>query len=1147
MLPNRLSAESLGGAFAELKKAVDGGARCIVTGAAKNARRHIACTCGRFVLYVAPDRVQAAEAREILADYFGGRVVFIPEQRDTLVNSKLNFSESAAMRAGALADILTGEAVAATISAESLLDWFPDAELFKRSIKKLKKGDEIAPEVLEDILTDGGYKRTSSPEKVGEFSRRGDVMDIWTGSSDLPARIEFFGDEIESVRLFAPDTMLSVRETDELTVSPRSDILVSKNGVIRARNALNSERRNAYRELGEIIGEQLEKLASDPTDPALVWSVPFLDERGTVFDYIPAGGVIVFDDPGAIYDKINLTRDQHLTRVKALRESGSVSAKHADAICEPSAIVAAAAARGRILGFQQLLQVNPLFSPEKILTISSPQLTQYYLNFESLYTDVSQSMLIGRQVIIFAGDEGTAKTLGTYFDERGYSVHITEDLSDKYPLLLVPTRLKRGFSYPDYGLVVIGTEDVLRKEKIRQKASVRRRQFVMPEKGDYVVHERHGIGIFDGMQTLTTSLGTRDYFCILYKGGDKLYLPTDRLDEVEKYTGAQKPHIHSMKSHEFEKIKERVRHSVKEMAIDLKSLYEKRLHAKGHVYEPDTVWQKELEDAFPFTPTDDQLVATAEIKSDMESGKVMDRLLVGDVGFGKTEVAVRAIFKTVIEGKQAAVLAPTTILANQHYQTISSRLGPFGIKIDLLSRLVSSKDISGALKRIKSGQTSVVVATHRLLGKDVVFHDLGLMVLDEEQRFGVEHKEKIKALKNNVNVLSMSATPIPRTLHMSLSGIRDISVLETPPEGRLPVETYVVELTDSLIKDACMREVGRGGQVYILFNRVMGIEKFTEHVASLLGESVRIIYAHGQMPPNVLNERIQAFYDKKADILIATAIIENGIDIPDANTLIVVDADKFGLGELYQLRGRVGRSPKLAYAYFTVREGSVITDDAAKRLEALTSFTELGSGFRIAMRDLEIRGAGNVLGKEQHGNMERVGYDMYCRILKESIDELTGNGKSTEGYFEVTMEVEGDAELDREYISDPNARVAFYKRAATLDSKKEMYDFISETEDVYGKAPDSARLLAKIGLCKNLAKRAGIKKVVSTKNGAGLEFNDASVYKNTAVLDALEKFSSVAVLTPRAFPVILFKYKGLDAGERFDNIFEFLCEVASRG
>lgn len=1146
MLPNKLLPDSLGGAFQELKTALDNGKKCIVTGAAKNARRHISCATGRFVLFVAPDRMQAVEAQEILADYYGGRVVFIPEQRDALVNSKLNFSESAAQRAGALADILTGEAVAATVSAESLLDWFPDINLFKKAIKRLKTGEEIPPEILEDVLTDGGYKRTAAPERVGEFSRRGDVLDVWTSALDMPARIEFFGDEIESIRLFAPDTMLSVREINELIISPRSDILVSKNGVIRAQNELLNERRNAYRELGEIIGAQLEKLTADPTDPALVWSLPFLDERGTVFDYIPEGGVLVFDDPRAVYDKIVLTREQHLTRVRALRESGSVSSRHSNAISSPEKVVSAVSSFNRVLGFQQLLQANPLFNAQKILTISSPQLTRYHLNLEALKTDVSQAMIVGRQVIVFAGDEGTAKTLSGFFEERGLSAHITEDLSDTYPLLLVPKRLKHGFSYPDYGLVVIGTEDVLKKGSVRQKASVKRRQFVMPAKGDYVVHERHGIGIFDGMQTLTTSLGTRDYFCILYKGGDKLYLPTDRLDEVERYTGAQKPHIHSMKSHEFEKVKERVRNSVKQMAIDLKSLYEKRLHAKGHVYEPDTVWQKELEDAFPFTPTDDQLVATAEIKSDMESGKVMDRLLVGDVGFGKTEVAVRAIFKTVVEGKQAAVLAPTTILANQHFQTIASRLEPFGIKIDLLSRLVSSKDISGALKRIKSGETSVVVATHRLLGKDVVFHDLGLLVLDEEQRFGVEHKEKIKALKTNVNVLSMSATPIPRTLHMSLSGIRDISVLETPPEGRLPVETYVVELTDSLLKDACMREVGRGGQVYILFNRVQGIEKFTEHVGELLGDGVRIIYAHGQMPPNMLNERIQAFYDKKADILIATAIIENGIDIPDANTLIVVDADRFGLGELYQLRGRVGRSPKLAYAYFTVREGAVITEEAAKRLEALTSYTELGSGFRIAMRDLEIRGAGNVLGKEQHGNMERVGYDMYCRILKESIEELTGTAKNTEGYFEVTMEVEGDAELDREYISDPDARVAFYKRAASLENLKEMRSFLSDTEDVYGKAPESAKLLAKIGLAKNLAKRLGVKKVVSTKNGAGLEFKDSAVYKNTAVLDALERFSTVAVLTPRAFPVILFKAKGLSAEERFDNVFDFLIAATSK-
>ena len=1147
MLPNRLLPSNMGGAFSEFHEALKSGKKCAVFGASKYSRRHLAGAAGGFVLYIAADRTAAREAAETLADYYGGKVVFIPERQDTLVNAKVNLSAGAAERAGALAEILTGDADMAVMSAEALTDWFPKRELFAAAVRVLHTGETISPETVEDILTSGGYRRVSEVEKTGEYARRGDVLDVWSPVEEMPARLDFFDDEIESVRLFAPDTMLSVREIKKITICPFSDMILSAKGVERAAAALMAEKRRAYRELGSIIDDQLEKLASDPGDPALAWSLPFIDEKDTFAEYIPEGGTVVLDDPRAIYDKLGYLGSAHLNRVKALKESGSVTASHAESIVKREQVSEALNGMKRVAVFQTLAATNPLFKPEAIFTIKSIALPQYTLNPGSLVADVQNAVATGRQALVYSGDEGAANTLKEFFRENGSGAKITSDEDDPYPVLIIPKKLKRGFSYPEAKIFVAGTDDILKKSAEVRRATSAKRRFVMPEKGDYVVHEHHGIGIYDGMHTLTTSLGTRDYFCILYKGGDKLFLPTDRLDEVERYTGGAKPVVHRMGSRDFERVKERVKASVKAMAIDLRSLYEKRLKARGHVYGADTVWQKELEDSFPFTPTDDQLIATAEAKRDMESGKVMDRLLVGDVGFGKTEVAVRIIFKTIIEGKQAAILAPTTILANQHFATLSSRFREFGIKIDLLSRLVSRKDINEALERIKTGKTSVVVATHRLLGKDVVFNDLGLLVLDEEQRFGVEHKEKLKALKNNVNVLSMSATPIPRTLHMALTGIRDISVLETPPVGRLPVETYVVELTDALIRDVCMREIMRGGQVYILFNRVGGIERFHRRVSELLGDKARCIYAHGQMTPGELNEKIRAFYDKEADVLIATAIIENGIDIPDANTLIVVDADRFGLSELYQLRGRVGRSVNLAYAYFTVSEGKVMTSNAEKRLEALTSFTELGSGFRVAMRDLEIRGAGNILGKEQHGNMEKVGYDMYVRLLKESVEELaSGKALPPEGYSEVNMEIQGNAELDRGYITDPAARVAFYKRAASLKTDEEKRVFLEETEDIYGKAPPSAIFLASIGLAKNLAKKIGAVTVVSKKEGSGLRFKDRSALNNESLFAALDEFKNEAVLIPADPPSIVFKNDDVsDNARRLDRILRFLLKAAS--
>jgi transcription-repair coupling factor (superfamily II helicase) len=563
---------------------------------------------------------------------------------------------------------------------------------------------------------------------------------------------------------------------------------------------------------------------------------------------------------------------------------------------------------------------------------------------------------------------------------------------------------------------------------------------------------------------------------------------------------------------------------------------------KGHKYQPDTPWQKELEESFEFTETDDQLIAISEIKEDMEKGKVMDRLLCGDVGFGKTEVAIRAIFKTVMEGKQAAILSPTTILCQQHYNTIKQRFAPFGIKIDMLSRFVSQEYIKEALKRIEKGETNVIVATHRILSKDVVFHDLGLLVLDEEQRFGVEHKEKIKVLKNNVNVLALSATPIPRTLHMALSGIRDISTLETPPVNRLPVETYVVEYSDTLVQDAVRRELARNGQVFILYNRVTGIENFYNHIVDILDDNARVIYAHGQMATHELEEKIRAFYEKEANVLICTTIIENGIDLPDANTLIVIDSDMLGLAEMYQLRGRVGRSHNLAYAYFTVRESKVLTENAVKRLDAIMGFTELGSGFKVAMQDLEIRGAGNILGREQHGNMEKVGYDMYVKLLAETVGEL--KGEALKPRKEIEISADGDVSLPKEYITDSERRVKFYKGVSLLSSLEEKKELIDEITDIYGKPPESVKLLITIGLVKNLAQKIDAKRIVATHEGLAIYFHDNGLYKNERVFKALSEFANSAVLSPSDPPLIIFDNKRKTPAQRLELLESFLLKAA---
>ncbi|MDD3946399.1 MAG: transcription-repair coupling factor [Clostridia bacterium] len=1144
MLPKVFSLDNMGGDLAALRHSIGQGKNCSVFYAAGASRCHIATGCGKFFLYITPDRISARAAWETLTDFCEKEVALLVEKDDVLIHLQSYVSAALSERMSAITSIYNREVAGAVITAEGLCQYFPDVISFGESTVKIKTGEEISPQELIHKLVLGGYRREELTESVGSFSARGDRVDVWAGNLELPLRIEFFGDTIESLRLFAPDSMLSVRTLEQAVLSPRSDILLSQDKKEAVIKKLSYIRRNAKQKTGEIIDDILHKLELNPSDPSLIWLLPFISDRmATVFDYLPADAVVILDEVKAIDDKIRLANNAHNIRLKSFIEAGEALPEHTKSFL-PRERVYDNAKNFTMLGFQQITSSNPVFEPDALYNIKSLPIPKYSINIQSLASDVANMALNEGKVYIYTGTADSAKSIADFLRENGIGSLITETGEGRHDVLIIPRKLSRGFNYPKYHLAVIGTDDIIRKSGARNKSAARKRQaFVMPVKGDYVVHDNHGIGMSEGVVSVETRGGKRDYYVVLYKGGDKLYLPVDQLDSLEKYTGGGTPSLHKLGGKEFERVKERVKASIKKMAIDLVGLYEKRLNLKGHKYQPDTPWQKELEDSFEFTETDDQLIAIAEIKEDMEKGKVMDRLLCGDVGFGKTEVAIRAVFKTVMEGKQAAILAPTTILCQQHFNTVKQRFHDFGIKIDVLSRFVSQDYIKEALKRIASGETNVVVATHRLLSKDVVFQDLGLLVLDEEQRFGVEHKEKIKVLKNNINVLSLSATPIPRTLHMALSGIRDISTLETPPNNRLPVETYVVEYSDTLVQDAIRRELARNGQVFILFNHVVGIEKFYSHIVDILDDNAEVIYAHGQMPSHELEEKIRAFYNKDANVLISTTIIENGIDLPDANTLIVIDSDMLGLAELYQLKGRVGRSFNLAYAYFTVRESKVLTENAVKRLDAIAGLTELGSGFKVAMQDLEIRGAGNIMGREQHGNMEKVGYDMYTRLLNETVGELRGGVRKPRKEIEIVAD--GDVSLPQEYITDSEQRVKFYKSVSLLSSAEDKRELLDELTDVYGKPPESVTLLAAVGLIKNLAQTIEVKRLVATDEGLALHFHDNGMYKNEGVFGALSTYADTAVLSPTQPPVIIFNNKNKTPAKRLELLEKFLLAATA--
>lgn len=1144
MLPKVFSLENIGGDLAALKNSIHQNKNCSVFFAAGASRCHISAGLDKFFLYIAPDRISARAARDSLAEFCGRDVALLLEKDDVLINLQSYVSATLSERMGALTSVYNREAAGAVITAEGICQYFPNVISFGESLIKIKAGDEIPMEELISKLVLGGYRRKELTEASGSFSVRGDRLDVWAANLELPLRIEFFGDTIESLRLFAPDSMISVRALNEAIITPRSDILISGDKKEELLKKLQFARRNAKQKTTEIIDDIIRKLEINPSDPSLVWLIPFMtDMMSTIFDYLPGDAVIVWDEIKAIDDKIRLAHNAHNIRLKTFIEAGEALPEHSKSLMAMEKVYGLAK-KFTLLGFQQITSQNPVFEPDALYNIKAMPMPRYSVNMQTLAQDANNIALSGGRVYIFTGNDTAAKAISDFLLENGIASQISPDGEGALrEVIIVTKQVSRGFNYPKYHLAVVGTDEILRKATAKKKSAARKRQaFVMPVKGDYVVHEKHGIGLSEGVVSVETRNGKRDYYVVLYKGGDRLYLPVDQLDSIEKYTGGGTPTLHRIGGKEFERVKERVKSSIKKMAIDLVALYEKRLNMKGHKYQPDTPWQKELEESFEFTETDDQLIAISEIKEDMEKGKVMDRLLCGDVGFGKTEVAIRAIFKTVMEGKQAAILSPTTILCQQHYNTIKQRFAPFGIKIDMLSRFVSQEYIKEALKRIEKGETNVIVATHRILSKDVVFHDLGLLVLDEEQRFGVEHKEKIKVLKNNVNVLALSATPIPRTLHMALSGIRDISTLETPPVNRLPIETYVVEYSDTLVQDAVRRELARNGQVFILYNRVTGIENFYNHIVDILDDNARVIYAHGQMATHELEEKIRAFYEKEANVLICTTIIENGIDLPDANTLIVIDSDMLGLAEMYQLRGRVGRSHNLAYAYFTVRESKVLTENAVKRLDAIMGFTELGSGFKVAMQDLEIRGAGNILGREQHGNMEKVGYDMYVKLLAETVGEL--KGEALKPRKEIEISADGDVSLPKEYITDSEQRVKFYKGVSLLSSLEEKKELIDEITDIYGKPPESVKLLITIGLVKNLAQKIDAKRIVATHEGLAIYFHDNGLYKNERVFKALSEFANSAVLSPSDPPLIIFDNKRKTPAQRLELLESFLLKAA---
>lgn len=1149
MIPEHLTLPHLGGKLSCLsalgdKRLPDGKlSSTAVLRLTEGAKAHLGFAIPAVKLYVTADALSATSIFKKLDSYEKGETIYFPHRDDVLFHRGGVGNKLSRDRIVALSSFVAGSAETLVVSADALVQKLPNPELFDKYSFTVAKEDIIPPQTVAEKLVNSGYVRQDVIAEIGDFSLKGDIIDVYAVDGKA-YRIDFFDELVEEIKQIDVEEMRSVCEVDRVLISPAGEIIFDEDDVEKIKKKLS-----AYPENDNAM-KFADSLHAGANEPSAVWAMPFSDKSYSVFDYIDYAAkksgrqsVVIFDEPKAINEKLAVLGKEFAGRINALAESGEVLPEHNKAVYSYHEFKRAILLRRKV-SFTSLALSNPIFEPTLTLEPKCLPVSKYYLDAGSIYNDLRGFRQSGYKVVLACGSAEKAKAIARSLNEEEVFARFSEDGNttgeDGEGVLVTPLEIESGFCYPHLRILVVGVSECIGKRHGESVIS-HKTQFIAPKQGDYVVHRVHGIGICEGTQMVKTGEFEKEFIVLKYRDGDTLYVSTDQTDSLQKFVGEEHPRLNKLGGKEFEREKEKVRSSVKKLAVNLLELYAIREKKLGFKYSEDTVWQKEFEDDFPYEETVDQLKAIDDIKKDMESGKIMDRVVIGDVGFGKTEVAFRAMFKTIIDAKQAVLLAPTTILARQHYEALKPRLEKFDIDCALLTRLQSTKENNETLKRLEDGTLHVVIATHKVLSSKVKFNDLGLLVLDEEQRFGVDHKEKLKEKYPQVNVLTLSATPIPRTLNMALSGIRDISMLETAPRGRLPVQTYVTHYSDALVKDAVARECARGGQVLILLNDVDGLDLYAQKLHSILDGGVRIITAHGQMNPVELEKRMSAFYDKQYDVLVATTIIENGIDLPDANTLIVLDAGHFGLAQLYQLRGRVGRRGVLAHAYFTIPENGTLSELAEKRLQALLDNVEIGSGFKVALSDLSIRGAGNMLGAEQHGHVEKVGYEMYIELLNETIEELR-TGTTKKEVKDVVMRVDAPAYIREGYVSGRD-KMRIYKEIATVQSLSSRDALVEKLTDVYG-APDKPLLnLINVSLLKNTAKNFDVSKITIDRRGAGASFYDTEIFKNEGLMRAVATHATDTVLTSTIPPTLVFDVNGLPPEERIEKVLNFFLSA----
>lgn len=1092
----------------------------LATGVSGSQKWHLAAAliAERSAVIVTHSELSAKTVFEDINYFFPNRCRLYPSRDSLFYAADVRSSDITRKRFAILAELLAGDGLVLVLSAEALLDRLTPKDAMVRNILRLKEGDIWEPEALVRRLAVMGYERAAQVEGAGQFALRGGIVDICTISDEAAAyRLEFFGDEVDSVRGLDVITQRSAERLEAAEIFPMGELAYDDTLLEQAMEKIRGEfekshsslRKKNLREeaaaLKEHIESTLERLSRDKHCPHMESLFPFFYGDDTnILDYFPAETLLFFDEPNYIDTHLQTLREEYEDGMKMRLQKGAVLPAQTEMLLTREQAQRRAEAFRTVLLADMTTSVRG-FSPGQIVQFTVRACPPLRRRPEELKEDIEFWLDREYRLVLMAGPGRSGRQMAASLAELEIPARYDENLTELPQGVVTVTRgsLTTGFEYPECKLAVITDKEMFAKterkrRRRRSKDGAKIDHFTDLRPGDHIVHDNHGVGIFVGIEQIVTDGLSRDYLKLAYADGGNLYVHTAQMDLIQKYIGASdKLKLSKLGGADWAKAKSRVRGAVKILAEDLVALYAKRQTAKGFVYSEDSVWQTEFEGLFPYEETDDQVAAIEDVKKDMESEKIMDRLICGDVGYGKTEVAIRAAFKAVQDNKQVAYLVPTTILAQQHYQSFAERMSDYPVTVERLSRFQSAKEQKNSLYRLSRGESDIVIGTHRLLSKDVKFKNLGLIIVDEEQRFGVSHKEKLKALKEDVDVLTLTATPIPRTLHLSLTGLRDMSLLNEPPEERQPVQTYVMEYNAEFVREAVNRELARDGQVYYLHNRVRNIAEEAARLRALVPHA-RVAFAHGQMSERELEDIMQAFIEGEVQVLVCTTIVETGLDIPNVNTIIIQNADYMGLSQLYQLRGRVGRSNRLAYAYLMYRKDKVLEETAHKRLQTIRDFTEFGAGFKIAMRDLEIRGAGNLLGAEQHGHMDAVGYDMYCKLLAEAVSELKGEVAAQS--FETTVDVIVNAYIPEYFIEDEVQKLEIYKKIAMIQTQADLSDMQEEIEDRFGGTgpsgdlPQPVQNLLDIALLKARANRQGIISVAEKQNKMVITFKgDAAV------------------------------------------------------